>query len=73
MFRLFAGVNGTGGIFAASLVPLAKFTAGVVDICGKFSTSIVDIIGSKFAAGVVGTGGEPSLVNIFVNFQKNSK
>jgi hypothetical protein len=28
---------------------------------------------AKFAAGVVDTGGAPSLANISVNFRKNSK
>jgi hypothetical protein len=34
--------------------------------------SVIDT-GGKFAAGVIDTGGAPSLANISVNFRKNSK
>jgi hypothetical protein len=42
-------------------LPVAKFTAGVVDT------------GSKFATGVADTGFALGLANIFINFRKNFK
>jgi hypothetical protein len=47
-------------------VPVAKFTASVVDTGGKFATGEVDT-GGKFAAGVNDTGGALVLALVLAN------
>jgi hypothetical protein len=39
-------------LLPVSVVPVAKFAAGVVDTGGKFTTCLVDTSG-KFATGVI--------------------
>ena len=88
LFQLFAtGVNDTGGKFAAgvvdtdanlptaSLTPAANFPPVSLTPLANLppvSTTQGELV-AKFAAGVVDTGGAPSLANISANFRKNLK
>jgi hypothetical protein len=39
------------------VVPVAKFSAGVIDTSGKLDTGVVET-GEKFATGVINAGGK---------------